>query len=364
MTKNCRQQSFSSAVAAFLIAVFAWMAAGCGSATKGATPPDTLSLEMKAGQRLMIGFDGTAVTPELSTLLRRVHPGGVILFSRNVTDAEQVSTLIRDLQEVARADTGQPLLVAVDQEGGQVRRLTWLDDATAQADIAGSDQAYELGKTRGAALASLGINLNLAPVLDVGSPGDFLYKHGRLLPGNALNIGALGFDLAQGQADGGIFTALKHFPGYGGITYDPETEQIPVMPDLPETSQFSMAMLAEPEFVMTANVVYSSIDPALPFSLSPAGISYLRDSLSGDYLVVTDDLASPAIQAAFTLPGAAVLACRAGADVLLVSSNRSADVNAVYERLLEAVRNGEISKAGIDETAARITDLKSRLSIR
>ncbi len=361
MAKKGRQPSLIALLVAVTLAACGFASSGCGGSSSPPTP-DGMTLEVKIGQLFMIGFDGTHMTPELEDLLRTVHPGGVILFGRNVQDAQQVAALTHAMQEVALDDTGQPLLVAIDQEGGQVRRLPWLDDTTAQADIRSADQAYALGRLRGEALASLGINLNLAPVLDVAGPGDFLYRSGRILPGTAENIGVLGSNIVSGQTAGGIFSCVKHFPGYVGIDYDPETVAIPMMAAPPDSTAFVIATGAQPAMVMTANVIYNSLDPDLPFSLSSAGIAYLRNTLAGDYLVITDDLASKVLQERYTLPETTVLACRAGADILLVSLNLSAQVEATYRRLVEAVRNGEVSEAAVGRTVARILNLKAQLT--
>ncbi len=360
MAKRGGQPSRLALLAAITLAACAFLTVGCGNSSSP-PPPVGTALEHKVGQLLMIGFDGTQMTSELESLLRTVHPGGIILFGRNVQDPRQLAALTQALQQVAEDDSGQPLLVAIDQEGGQVRRLAWLNDATAAADITGTNQAYALGLLRGEELAALGINLNLAPVLDLAGPGDFLYRYGRILPGTPDEVGILGKSIVSGQAAGGIFSAVKHFPGYVGIDYDPETAALPELPAPPDTTPFVLASAAGPELVMTANVIYRSLDPDLPLSLSPEGIGYLRSTLAGDYLIITDDLASVVLQERYTLPEAAVMARRAGADILLVSSNRSAQVTETYRRLVDAVKNGEISEGAVDETVARLVSLKERL---
>jgi len=361
MSKPGGRARFLALTIAVALAAYSVAASGCGQSGSG-DHPQSMTLEHKVGQFLLVGFEGTSMTPALQSLLETVHPGGVILFGRNVTGADQLKSLVQSLQAVALADNGQPLFVAIDQEGGQIRRLTWLDDATAQADIASSERAYKLGLRRAKALSQMGINVNLAPVLDMAGPGDFLDEYGRIFPGGPEIVGELGFNLIQGQKEGGVFSAAKHFPGYGGITYDPETTMIPVMPGVPEISQFQAALPAQPEFVMTANVIYESIDPDQPFSLSPAGIGFLRETLPGDYLIITDDLASKVLKERFTLPETVVLAGKAGADILLISSNQSDEVVAAYDRLLEAVRRGEISQGAVDDTVSRIVRLKQLLA--
>jgi beta-N-acetylhexosaminidase len=306
---------------------------------------------------LMIGFEGTTLTPDLQELIRTIRPCGVILFGRNITDAAQLRQLTGDLQEFALQETGNRLLIAVDQEGGQVVRLPWLDDRVSQAGISDAGLAYDIGLTRGRAMAELGINLNLAPVLDMAQPGDFLTRYGRVFPGNPEQVGELGKSLIAGQKDGGILSTAKHFPGYVGISFDPELERLAVLPEVPEISQFIAAADAQPELVMTANVIYRDIDPNLPLSLSPAGISFLHSQLPGEYLVITDDLATKVLKEAYTLERAVISAAQAGVDILLVSGHDAGDQMAAYNALSRALQDGELSQEQVERAVARIATL-------
>ncbi len=360
-----RRASVVMAVMAALVLVAVLCAAGCGGAGNGGDGEDPLrglSLEQKVGQLFLVGFEGTAVTPELKMLFASVHPGGMILFGRNIEDEAQLSQLVNDLQGLAAADSGLPLFIAVDQEGGEIVRLDWLADGVPQAQLTDPRQAYDAGLARAQGLRAVGINLNLAPVLDMGVQGDFLTRYGRTFPGSAQEVGELGKSAISGQHAGGIFSAAKHFPGYGGIAYDPENERLAVVPGLPEFSQFQAAAGADPEFLMTANVIYSDLDPDLPFTLSPAGIGLLREKVIGGYLVISDDLASKVLKQAYGLGETAVQALRAGVDVLLISGHETGDVQAAYTAVLEAVRGGGITEEEIDERAARVLNLKQRLS--
>ena len=360
-----------AAVAFVLVLVLCIAAAGCartspdgngGNGNGGDDPLRGLSLEQKVGQLFLIGFEGTAVTPELEQLFAAVHPGGVILFGRNIESEAQLAQLISGLQALADAAGGKPLFVAIDQEGGEIVRIDWLGDDTPQSQVTSAAQAYDLGLARAQGLAGLGINLNLAPVLDIGVPGDFLTRYGRTFPGSAQEVGELGRSAISGQRDGGVFSTAKHFPGYGGITYDPENERLAVVPDLPEISQFQVAAAAEPEFVMTANVVYSELDPELPFTLSPAGISYLKENVAGDYLIVSDDLATKVLKEAYGLEGTVTRAAQAGVEILLISGHEAGDVEAAFTAITGAVRNGSIGEEEIDERVNKILRLKEKLS--
>ncbi len=349
--------------------IFALLAAGgCASTPCDGNGGDggdllrNLSLEQKVGQLFLFGFEGTAVTPEVEQWFREVHPGGVILFGKNIADAAQLQQLTADLQALAAADTGLPLFIAIDQEGGEIVRIDWLDDGVSQSQIADPAQAYQAGVERGRELKGLGVNLNLAPVLDMGAAGDFLTRYGRTFPGTPQEVGELGKSEIAGQSDGRILSAAKHFPGYGGIEYDPENDRLASVSSVPEISQFEVAAEASPAFIMTANVIYTELDPDRPFSLSPAGIAFLEKSVAGDYLIVSDDLASKVLKEAYTLAGTVVQAAKAGVEVLLVSGHEAGDTRAAAAAVVKAVRDGELPRSEIDERVERIADVKRSIA--
>jgi beta-N-acetylhexosaminidase len=321
---------------------------------------EQMTLEQKVGQLFCIGFDGTAMGPDIEGLLRTVCPGGVILFSRNVTGADQVRTLNAELRALSKEVSGQPLFIATDQEGGKICRINWINDTVSEANVASPEQAYDIGLRRGLALKDLGINLDLAPVLDVGVQGDFLTKYERCFTGGPGRIGTLASSMILGQKAGGIFSTAKHFPGYGGITFDPESDHIAVVNQLPEYSQFKEEAKAGAEFVMAvASAIYAPLDPNLAFTLSPAGINLLRKTISGDYLVITDDLGTKTLKDAYTLMGAVTLAFKAGVDVLLVC--HTPDPLEAFHYMVDAVRSGEISETQVNERALKILQLKQSI---
>jgi hypothetical protein len=218
-------------VLAALIFALLFSSGGCARISSdgnggGDDPLQGLTPEQKVGQLFLFGFEGTAVTPEITQWFQETHPGGVILFARNITDATQLQQLTSDLQALANADTGLPLFIAIDQEGGEIVRIDWLEDGVSQSQMTSPEQVYQAGLTRAQGLKGLGINLNLAPVLDMGSQGDFLTQYGRTFPGTPQEVGELGKSEISGQSDGGILSTAKHFPGYGGIDYDPENDRL------------------------------------------------------------------------------------------------------------------------------------------
>lgn len=342
---------------------------------------ESLTLEQKIGQLLLIGFEGKNLTPQLENLIKTIHPGGVVLLSRNISDENQLKKLIEDIQKISLDDIGLPIFVAVDQEGEPISRIQFLSEKTSQSEIKNIGQAYEIGLRRGNELKSLGVNLNLAPVLDIVQPNDFLYN--RSFQKNPEKTGELAKALISGQKAAGIITTVKHFPGYGGITFNPERVKLPVLSKIPEISQFKKALEAQPELVMTANVIYTEIDKKFPFTLSPQGIQFLKTELNAvrdyrnweetqkeqisngvknDFLIISDDLSSPVLKKEFSLKETIILAAKAGVDILIVAGfDEPKDPLYAFNFLLEAVKNNEISEARINQSVLAIIKLKQTL---
>jgi beta-N-acetylhexosaminidase len=316
----------------------------------------SLTLEQKIGQLFIIGFDGKTLTPEIKDLMMKSHPGGIILLQRNIEDKNQLKKLINSLQEIAIKDTGLPLFITVDQEGGLISRIEWIENMS-QSAITDKEEAYQIGKKRGEELKELGVNVNLAPLLDAVVVGDFIFD--RSFQKNPEEIGELSRALIRGQKEAGIFTAIKHFPGYVGIPFNPE-EKLAVLEEIPEISQFQKAVEVEPEMIMTSNVIYKDLDEDLPFSFLPKGIQFLKSKIKGDYLIISDDLAQNSLLDRFTLKEIVTLPLKAGIDILGFSGWRIPVEKGVLE-LYEAVENGEISEEIINQSVLKIIKFKQKL---
>ena len=336
-----------------------------------------LTLEQKAGQLFLIGFEGRILTPELENLIKTIHPGGILLLSRNIGSEEQLKKLIKSLQKTSLEDSGLLLFIAVDQEGEPMSRIKWLSEKTSQSEIQNIKEAYQVGFNRGKELKNLGINLNLAPVLDIVKPDDFLYSRSfqktpedynpptsssQPPPGGWAPTGELAKALISGQKTAGILTAIKHFPGYGGITFNPERENLPVLLKIPEISQFKTSLQVQPEMIMVANVIYKEIDQNFPFSLSSQGIQFLKSELKNNFLIISDDLSSPVLKKEFSLKNTVILAFQSGIDILIVAGfDDPKDPLSAYNFLLEAAKNGEISEKRIEQAVLKIIKLKQNL---
>ncbi|MBL7142382.1 MAG: glycoside hydrolase family 3 protein [Candidatus Pacebacteria bacterium] len=318
---------------------------------------DAVKLEKQIGQLFIVGFDGTTLTTELADFFKKYRPGGVLLLSKNIENEEQLKKLIGDLQILSLQETGLPLFVAVDQEGGTISRIDFLQEKTAQSEIESVDRAFQIGSTRGQELKELGINLNLAPLLDQVQEGDFLFE--RTFEKDALTSGNLAKSFVDGQKGAGILTAIKHFPGYSGIAFNPE-ESLAEISTLPVISQFKKAMQANPEFVMTANMVYTNLDTSLPFAFSSNAIQYLKNNLGSKVIIMTDDLAQTYLSDKFSLKDIVTKPIEAGVDVMIFSGWEIGAAEGL-DAFADAFRNGEISKDKVEAAILKIINIKNSL---
>lgn len=308
----------------------------------------SLSLEQKIGQLFIIGIKGKVMSPELEEFIKEVHPGGILLLSENVGDRNQLKELISSLQDIALKDTGLPLFIAVDQEGGIVSRIGWADK-TPQSEIKSASFAYEIGKKRGQELKDSLVNLNFAPLLDQSIKSDFIFERAF----NSGNTAEFSKELIRGQKESGILSTIKHFPGYGNISFNPE-DKLAIVEKMPDTLQFEKAIEANPEFVMVSNVIYKDFDEKLPFSFLPSGINYLKERLKGDYLIISDDLSQYSLLNKFPLKEVVYAPFRAGIDVLIFSGWRK-DV----KKGIEAFKENEIDQKRLEESLLKIIKLKN-----
>ncbi len=315
------------------------------------------ALREKVGQLFIVGFEGKEISPQLEEFIKKYKPGGVLLLSKNIENQEQLKNLISGLQEISLKETGFPLFIAVDQEGKSLARIGFLSEKTDQSEIKNADEAYQIGLKRGEELKELGVNLNLAPVLDIVSSGDFLFDRSFQKP--AGETGELAKSLISGQKTAGILTAMKHFPGYGGISFYPE-EELGVLAKVPEISQFKKAAESKPEIIMTSNLIYQQIDSSLPFPLSAKAIRYLKDNLGQEILIVSDDLDQNSLLEKFSLKDIVKKPVEAGADILIFSGYRLPAEKGLDEAI-QAAQNKEISLEKIDKAFSRIIQLKKTL---
>ena len=326
----------------------------------------SLTTEEKVGQLFFVRCPADSAADDVSAY----HLGGYILFGRDKT-ADDVIQTIRSYQNAAAADTGIPLLIGVDEEGGTVVRVSSNPHLrrekypSPQKLLAqgGTEALVENAAEKDALLHGLGINVNLAPVVDVSTnPGDFIYDRtfGLDADGTSDCVTAV---VEQMSADN-MGSVLKHFPGYGSnadthtdIAVDQRSlEQFESADFLP----FSAGMDAGDgkTAVLVSHNIMTAVDDTLPASLSPAVHQLLREELGFDGVVMTDDLAMDAV-AAYSESGAvAVMALQAGNDLVLTTDYRTQ-----ISKVLEAVETGTLSIDTIDTACRRVLTWKQTLGL-
>jgi beta-N-acetylhexosaminidase len=317
------------------------------------------------GQRLMVRM-GDRATPGLLAAARRGEIGGVILFPAEGADPAAVAEEVSRLQRAADAGGNPALLVATDQEGGEVKRFPGAPPDRSPSQLgAGGDpaEAVAQGAATGEFLAGVGANVDLAPVLDVPSEGSFMES--RAFSGDPSVVAGVGVAFAEGLADAGVAATAKHFPGLGMAAVNTDEAPSSVAASRAELraglEPFEAAIAAGVGLVMVANATYPALDPDAPAVLSERIVGgELRGRLGYDGVVITDDLEAPSIGSVFAAPDAAVEAARAGADVLLFATG--ADHRPVQARMLRAVQEGLLERTAMEESYLRIANLKAAIS--
>ena len=347
---------------------------GAGAAGEQAEEPDPIAaraqelldgmtLEEKVGQMFIARCPET----DAAQLAADYHLGGYILFGRDFKDktAEQVTTDIQSYQDAAEI----PLLIAVDEEGGTVNRVS-SNPNLRSSPFRSPQSLYSEGglelvrsdaQEKCRLLESLGININFAPVCDVSQdPADFIYD--RTLGRDAQETSQYVAAVVETMAEEGMGSVLKHFPGYGnntdthtGVAYDDRPYDTFLTSDfLP----FQAGIAAGADMVLVSHNIVSAMDEASPASLSPEVHRVLREDLGFTGVIVTDDLVMDGVRDFAGDDEAAVLAVQAGNDLLCCT-----DFQTQVPAVLAAVESGEITEEQIDAAVLRVLTMKLRLGI-
>jgi beta-N-acetylhexosaminidase len=335
-----------------------------------------LSPAQLAGQRIVYAYPGLAPPRSLLALIRRGEAAGVILFAPNIGSRAQTRAAIAELQREARASAVRaPLLVMTDQEGGLVRRLPGAPALSERQIGDGPDaasRAAHAGRAAGRNLAGVGINVNLAPVLDVfRHPGDFIDSAQRSYGSNPGLVAKLGRAFIGAQQRTGVAATAKHFPGLGAAAASQDTDAGPVTLRVPlnelrsvDERPYRTAIAAGVRLVMTSWATYPALDPHSPAGLSAKVIEgELRRRLGFRGVTITDSLGAGALARYGSFARRGLLAARAGADLILcaarqLSGNRPAEGVAVLHGLTAALENGAISRTAAEAAARRVLALR------
>jgi beta-N-acetylhexosaminidase len=326
--------------------------------------PDARTPAQAAGQRVVFGFHGTEPPRDLLRRVRRGEAAGVILFRRNIESRAQVRRLTGALQR-RRAPGDPPLIVSVDQEGGIVKRLAGAPrrSALALGRTGDAQLARAEGLNTARNLRGVGINVDLAPVVDIGRPGRIMRAQGRAFSSSPPAVTRMATAFVRGLHDGGVAATAKHFPGLGGAKFDQDRQMntIDVSAETLRAEDYApYRALAKQglELVMTSTAMYPALDPDRPAVFSPGVLgAELRDRVGFDGVTITDSLGTESATRFGTPERRALRAARAGNDLLLFASSYAAGVRGAA-RLADAIEKGAIEP---EPSAGRIDALRRSL---
>lgn len=342
-----------------------------------------LSLDVKIGQMIMIGFRGLFVTDDHPIVrdLREFHVGSIVFFAYdvannvpvfNIESPEQVRRLTRSLQGFATS----PLLISIDQEGGKVNRLIQEQGFPPSVSAAYLGSLNDLNTTRryaestGKTLSEIGINLNLAPDVDLNiNPNNpIIAQRERSYSSDPTIVTAHAKEVINGHHRYGVLCTLKHFPGHGSSSHDSHLGFVDVTASWneqelqPYTNMINAGLC---DAVMTAHIYNANLDPDFPATLSKQIITgMLRQRLHYDGAIISDDMQMKAISEYYGLETAVYRAIDAGVDIISFANNSVNDpeiVPRVTRIIKHLVQSGAISEARIDESYRRIRTLKVRM---
>jgi len=322
------------------------------------------------GRLFMAGMPGPRLDTGTISLIRDRGLGGIILFKRNIEDPLQVAALTNDLQEIALKYHGIPLFLAVDQEGGRVARLrepfTLFPGNSAIGQGPDShDMAARFGRVTAMEMRLVGLNMDMAPVLDVPRGPVDQHLQGRMFGEAPGRVGRLGRIVVKTLQENGIMAVGKHFPGLGKARLDPH-EHLPTIEAAKEEIEtinlppFQDAIGEGVSSIMTSHAIYPGLDPHHPATLSYSIITeLLRERLGFQELIITDDLEMGAIKKDPGVPEGAVRAFEAGNDILLICEDQR-----LVRESMDQVRNrlltNEALLSRLHESADRIMAAKEK----
>lgn len=341
-----------------------------------------MSLREKVGQLFIVRPEALAENSNAETapatdrvddaVISRIEEypvGGIALFSRNITSAEQLPMFISDLQSSSK----YPLFIAVDEEGGRVARIANSDffnvaSYKSMEDIGKSgdaSKAEEVGRQIGSYLKELGFNLDFAPVADTNTNPQNIVIGDRSYGSDPALVARMVSAQLDGMHDSGIMGTLKHFPGHGDTKDDTHSGYVSIEKTWDELKECELVpfitALPKADMVMVSHITAVNItSDKLPTSMSETMITgKLRNELGYDGVIITDAMAMGAVADNYTSAEAAVTAVKAGVDIVLMPQN----LDEAFNGVMNAVTDGEISMERLDESVLRILKMKAKYKL-
>ena len=325
---------------------------------------------------MIYSYGGLTPPPALLRLIRQGEVAGIIFFGPNISSQAQIAGVITELEQANASPTNPvraPLLLMTDQEGGTIRRMAGAPFFSERqigdsADPAAA--ATEAGSSAALNLRGVGMNVNLAPVLDVyRQPGDFDDQNGRSYSTNPGAVSLLGADFITAQQRGGVAATAKHFPGLGAAARREDTDKVPVTLSQPVSEiratdelPYKAAIAAGVKLIMVSWAVYPALAPGRPAGLSPAIVGgELRQRLGFTGVTITDALEAGALQSFGGIPNRSLLAAQAGMDLILCSEKNYAEGVEAAAALEQGYRDGQLARAAFTAAVQRVLALRAGL---
>lgn len=330
-----------------------------------------MTLDQKLGQMMIVQFTGPDYSPALDTMLVQYNVGAVLLYysNNNILNKTQLKNLDQQMQQGRNI----PLAIAIDQEGGQVDRLINLDGPRPAASTIGATndpaRARAVGLQDAQDLSAYGINLNLAPVVDVTSvfnPQLYMRTYGK----DPTLVTKMANAYLQGlQQSGQVIGTLKHFPGLGDVSADPHigvprlTRSRSGLEQIDWAPYRNLIQQGNVHAIMVTHEIVTALDSTVPSSLSSKVVQgILRDELGFQGVIMTDSLTMQGVTDYYTPSQAAALAVEAGAD-LLMGARSPSEVATMIEGIKQAISSGAISQQRIDDSVRRILLMKYAMGL-
>jgi beta-N-acetylhexosaminidase len=366
-------------LAAALVATGFGVPVAARTASEGAPSPDAATgtaatsvhppIAQLIGQKLVVRMQGLTPSADLLGRIQRGEVGGVILFGSNISTAAALRTLTATLRGAAAAGGRPALLIAVDQEGGSVKRIPWIPPTLSppqMGQLASTSIAQAQGSATGAALRDLGIDVDFAPVADVpASNASFMYQEGRTWSFNPSRTAWLANAFAKGLRLRSVVPALKHFPGIGYATKNTDSSVVKIWASRtqlsPGLAPYRMAIANHVPLIMLSNATYPAYDPVHAAGWSPAIVgTLLRRDLGFTGVTITDSLDGTASARGISTKRLAAAAAGAGTDMILTTGSEGA-TNSLFAYLVQQATAGAISIATLQASYTRILALKAGL---
>jgi beta-N-acetylhexosaminidase len=371
---NCpiapRVQALAAGTAALLVAFLAAVAVPTAPAQRrpGVDPTARLTVRQLIGQRMIYSYLGTVPPAPLRARIARGEAAGVIVFRHNIASRASLAATVASLQAIRRPPgLRAPLLVMIDQEGGLVKRLSGAPTRSPAAlgRIGSTDLARSEGRATARNLRSVGVNVNLAPVVDVGRPGSYQQQTGRSYSSNPGRVSALASGFVRGLQAGGVAATLKHFPGLGTVRQDEDVivQRVSLPLDVlrrTEEAPFAAGIRAGVALVMMSTAVYPALS-SRPAMLSPAvSTGELRGRLGFRGVSITDDITVRGMARFGSPPRLGILAAQAGNDLLLYAGGYTSAAQSA-DTLLREASAGRISIPATRGSVRRVLALRASL---